>query len=631
MNSTASFNIAQNNDGGIKEEFSKMILSASGWRKIFVESGNEEDGTDKIKQHDAAIIYYAAVSFLEFLKTENKNIDAIVIGRDARPTGAVIEELFIDSLSSCGYDLKVIGCAAAPEIMAYSKSIGAAFIYISASHNPIGHNGIKFGLNTGGVINAEQSKVLIKIFTEKCNAKDAEREAFKILSQRNGETLKIKEKIETFKKEALAAYKNFSKEVITNSSCIETQENFFTLCKKNSFEAEKAGKPLSILVDFNGSARAASIDREFFKEAGISLIGIAEKAGDIRHAILPEGKNLKFCADKMEELHKTGSDSLSKNCFLGYMPDCDGDRGNIIYWNDELNRACILEAQEVFTLSVIAELAYLLYTNNENMPGMNVNKPIAVAVNGPTSLRIEEAAACFGAKVFRAEVGEANVVNLAEELRRKGFTVRILGEGSNGGNITYPSSVRDPINTVFALLKLLLIKSENGKKGLFHIWCEVSGNKAFYKESFSLTDILKTLPAYMTTPTGEKRALLKIRTLEHSVLKRRYQKIFEKEWCIKKDVLKKKFGIEKYLSFCNNGTVQQENLKDFGVSGKGGLKIQFYNSEDKPIAFIWMRGSGTESVFRIMADIKGASSEAEKYLVGWQGEMVIRADNEDTI
>ncbi len=135
----------------------------------------------------------------------------------------------------------------------------------------------------------------------------------------------------------------------------------------------------------------------------------------------------------------------------------------------------------------------------------------------------------------------------------------------------------------------------------------------------------------MTTPTGEKRALLKIRTLEHSVLKRRYQKIFEKEWCIKKDVLKKKFGIEKYLSFCNNGTVQQENLKDFGVSGKGGLKIQFYNSEDKPIAFIWMRGSGTESVFRIMADIKGASSEAEKYLVGWQGEMVIRADNEDTI
>ena len=39
-----------------------------------------------------------------------------------------------------------------------------------------------------------------------------------------------------------------------------------------------------------------------------------------------------------------------------------------------------------------------------------------------------------------------------------------------------------------------------------------------------------------------------------------------------------------------------------------------------------MRGSGTEPIFRIMADIKGLSVEDEKYLVEWQGEMVRRAD-----
>ena len=36
----------------------------------------------------------------------------------------------------------------------------------------------------------------------------------------------------------------------------------------------------------------------------------------------------------------------------------------------------------------------------------------------------------------------------------------------------------------------------------------------------------------------------------------------------------------RYRSFSNNGTKQTEDLKDFSVSGKGGLKIQFYNSKD---------------------------------------------------
>ena len=141
-----------------------------------------------------------------------------------------------------------------------------------------------------------------------------------------------------------------------------------------------------------------------------------------------------------------------------------------------------------------------------------------------------------------------------------------------------------------------------------------------------MTDILKTLPQYTTTPTGEKRAILKIRTEDHAILKGRYQKIFEEEWAKKKDELKSRFGIVRYRSFSNNGTKQTEDLKDFSVSGKGGLKIQFYNSKDEPVGFIWMRGSGTEPIFRIMADIKGLSLEDEKYLVEWQGEMVRRAD-----
>ena len=98
------------------------------------------------------------------------------------------------------------------------------------------------------------------------------------------------------------------------------------------------------------------------------------------------------------------------------------------------------------------------------------------------------------------------------------------------------------------------------------------------------------------------------------------------EWEAKKELLKQKYGIFCYQVFAYNETSCTENLKDYGVSGKGGLKIQFYDAAHTAIAFIWMRGSGTEPVFRTMADIKGKDSEAELCLVQWQNDMVRTAD-----
>ena len=55
------------------------------------------------------------------------------------------------------------GVTSAPEIMAYARMLDG-FIYISASHNPIGHNGIKFGTNDGGVLNGTENAALVKDF-----------------------------------------------------------------------------------------------------------------------------------------------------------------------------------------------------------------------------------------------------------------------------------------------------------------------------------------------------------------------------------------------------------------------------------------------------------------------------------
>ena len=238
-------------------------------------------------------------------------------------------------------------------------------------------------------------------------------------------------------------------------------------------------------------------------------------------------------------------------------------------------------------------------------------------------MRIEEIAHTLGAEVFRAEVGEANVVNLAREKRAEGFNVRILGEGSNGGTITYPASVRDPLNTIFAILKLLLMKDN----ALFKNWCEKAHKD--YKENYSLTDILDTIPKYTTTGVTESRALLKIKSENHSKLKKSFQEYFEKEWNEKKEHLKKSFGITDYEVSITNGTKERNHINDFSQSEKGGLKIIFKDSSSKNLAFIWMRGSGTEKVFRILCDVKGndeKSVKMEKELLEWETSLIEKAD-----
>ena len=252
----------------------------------------------------------------------------------------------------------------------------------------------------------------------------------------------------------------------------------------------------------------------------------------------------------------------------------------------------------------------------------------AVAVNGPTSLRIDDIAACFDSTVFRAEVGEANVVNLAREKRDAGWLVRILGEGSNGGNITYPAAVRDPLNTLGALLKLLTLRTENSKPGLFHIWCIRSGQPEKYRDDFTLTHILESLPAYTTTSAYEQRALMQITTTDHGLLKSRYEQVFAREWEEKKDELAERFDVVSWEEWNQEGTGTRQGVGPEFRSGseKGGLTIRFFDSRRRCTGYIWMRGSGTEPVFRVLADWKGKDAPEESYFLDWHKSLIRKAD-----
>ena len=590
-----------------------MILSASGWRKVFAVSGEETDTTTEIGMENTCISVLSALVFSDYVKKRTgKRTPTIVLGIDTRPTGPEIANVMIRLLLKEKVVVRYVGVTAAPEIMAYSKLFDG-FIYISASHNPIGHNGIKFGLNDGGVLNGKENALLVEEFKAKCSDEFALQNVSRLISVRSQSDLEwvYSESIST-KKEALEIYKTFSKNVISSLTNVSLQDKFF-----DNLKAQIKANPIGIVCDFNGSARTMSIDKEFFAENNLNFYPFNDIPGKIVHEIIPEPENLVYCAKKMEELQKAGT----KDAILGYMPDCDGDRGNIVYWDSKTDSAQILKAQEVFSLSVLAELAFSYWLNKNN----SSYKP-AVAVNCPTSMRIDEIAKAFNAKVFRGEVGEANVVNTARLARKEGYTVRILGEGSNGGTITFPSSVRDPINTIFAFIKLLTIKDTPEGKGLFHIWCQLSGQEDNYKDAFTLSDVLETLPVYTTTGVSESRAILKISTMDHAKLKGNFQKVFENSFKNGADGLLKKYGISSYKCILTNATTEKVDAKDFSESGKGGLKIQLFENSDKPSAFIWMRGSGTEPVFRIMCDVKGNNPDKEKDLLAWETKMLLEAD-----
>ena len=582
-----------------------MILSASGWRKVFAVSGDEQDKAPEISEQDKAICIAAASVFFDYISAlTNQEVPVLAVGIDARPTGPAMADAMLHALVAKGAVVQYSGVTSAPEIMAYAKKLDG-FIYISASHNPVGHNGIKFGTNNGGVLEAKENAKITEKFTALL---DDDAALAKLVQAAEGcSSMALNEIYKTqasSKFNALKAYEDFIRETITDSANKEHQKDFFEM-----LDGQIRAKGLGVICDFNGSSRAKCIDKEFFTTHGIDFYSINED--EIAHEIIPEAENLVHVAQAMEDLHQR------KNCnvLLGYMPDCDGDRGNIVYWDEKQNKAVILKAQEVFSLSVLAELTYCIWKNG----GDSSFKP-AVAVNCPTSMRIDEICRVLGAEVFRAEVGEANVVNLAREKREEDYNVRILGEGSNGGTITYPSSVRDPLNTVFAIIKLLMMRED----GLYEIWCKKAGIE--YKADFTLTDVLESLPVYTTTGVSEPRAILKVKNTDHAKLKAAFQKAFEADWEKKKADLKKKYGITGYEAVITNGTKETREVSDYSLSGKGGLKIIFKDDAGSPVAFIWMRGSGTEPVFRIMCDVKGDNAEEEKELLAWETELIKQSD-----
>ena len=609
-----------------------LILSASGWRKTFANPSSdgpyaswdpnhtlENSLSRDLSPADTVIVAGMALVFSSFMKTRcASQAPVVLLGIDTRPTGPAIADVFARVLVGEGCKVRYLFIVPAPEIMAYSAQTTAlppthefhadGFAYISASHNPPGHNGLKFGLD-GGVLPGEQMAPLIVALKAFLANRDAPELALTALTKAPIQAVSAcYGSVAHWKRYAQSAYMLFAHRVFTDETELDAQEKMLS----NVADA-CARRPIGVIAELNGSARTQSIDFDWLDALGLQSKAVNNEPGAFAHRIVPEGQSLEDCSAALDEAHREESAFV-----LGYVPDCDGDRGNLVYYSDAVQGPIPLEAQQVFALACLSELAYLRLKGE--------TKPIAVVVNDATSMRIETIAGALGARVFRAETGEANVVACAENLRSQGWIVRILGEGSNGGNITYPSKVRDPLSTLGSIVKLLRLGDAEGGKNCFSLWLNAIGASERYRPDYCLDDVIDSLPPWATTSAFEPYAALKIEAKDKIALKNAYQGLFLDAWPHILPELTKKMGVSSWKAFASIGPREEEIGAEFGNSKNGGLRIILYDDEKAPQAFLWMRASGTEPVFRIAVDIKGGSNADEAWLRSWHTELVRRAD-----
>ena len=61
-------------------------------------------------------------------------------------------------------------------------------------------------------------------------------------------------------------------------------------------------------------------------------------------------------------------------------------------------------------------------------------------------------------------------------------------------------------------------------------------------------------------------------------------------------------------------------------AAKGGLKMVLLDKYGNHAAYMWLRPSGTESVLRVLVDVKGKKEALHDRLLSWQRSLIDEAD-----
>ncbi|GHV15315.1 phosphoglucomutase [Bacteroidia bacterium] len=104
-------------------------------------------------------------AYATFIRETVKNgSNAIVVGRDARISGKMMEQVVIGTLMGMGFDVVNIGLATTPTTeLAVTMEQACGGIILTASHNPKQWNALKLLNENGEFLNAKEGEIVLQI------------------------------------------------------------------------------------------------------------------------------------------------------------------------------------------------------------------------------------------------------------------------------------------------------------------------------------------------------------------------------------------------------------------------------------------------------------------------------------
>ena len=112
-------------------------------------------GTDGIRriantELSPELVYKVAKAGAYVLSKHTDKAPTILIGRDTRLSGTLIESAMVAGFLSYGANVKLLGVMPTPAVAYLTRKLNAdASVVISASHNTFEFNGIKYFSNKG--------------------------------------------------------------------------------------------------------------------------------------------------------------------------------------------------------------------------------------------------------------------------------------------------------------------------------------------------------------------------------------------------------------------------------------------------------------------------------------------------
>ena len=318
----------------------------------------------------------------------------VVVGRDTRPTGPMVEQAVVAALTASGAEAVMLGMTTTPTVeMAVITEKADAGIIITASHNPLEWNALKF-LNGEGIFLDEDA--VRKLFA----LVDADDQVWKDHSGVGG----------IVRKDTAEHYEGGADDAHLKATLALPGIDVDLIRSKNFKVAYDA---------VNGAG--SLIIPELLRRLGCEVHAIHVKPdGIFPHGAEPTPENL---ADLGRAVREHG-------CAVGFATDPDADRCALVNERGEA-------VGEEYTLAIAVD-SYL-----RRHPG-------PVTVNLSTSRMSADLAARHGVPFARAKVGE---INVTMEMKKNGSVIG--GEGNGGVILPALHYGRDGVLAVAMVLQAL--------------------------------------------------------------------------------------------------------------------------------------------------------------------------------